>query len=120
MAEYEIFLRDNESIPLDQEVELEIRDRERLELLRVRAIVSRQSETDEAPDRLWVLRGDQGGTREKTPFSLRISAGLDAPEDDEYVPLGHRAAYGKRRGFMLKSMIKEHEKGSETPESKGV
>lgn len=120
MAEYEIFLRDNESIPLDQEVELEIRDRERLELLRVRAIVSRRSETDEVPDKLWILRGDQGGTREKTPFTITISARVDAREDQEYVPMGHRATYGKRRGFMLKSMIKEREKGSETSESKGV
>lgn len=120
MAEYEIFLRDNETVPLDQEVELEIRDRERLEVVKVQAIVSRRSEHDETADRLWVLRGDQGGVREKEPFSLRISARVDASADDDYAPMGHRAAYGKRRGFMLKSMIKERDKRSEAPEGEGA
>jgi len=92
-----------------EEIELDVRDIERQEWIRVRAIVSRSFEALPGADKLWLY--DWWGTEElleKEPWAIKVLEVLEE-EVEEVKVTRAQPSLGKMRGHMLEHLIRERE-----------
>lgn len=81
MAEYEALEEDLRTYQDGQEVEVEIRDRETLEAMPVRAVIFRRADAIPDGESLWV-RALETGVLRPEPWTIKIVAQVPV---DEYV-----------------------------------
>ncbi len=97
-----------------QEIELEVRDQETMEKIRVRAIVSCSHTDLPEADNLWLQdERTYRNTRPDNPWAIQILQEIQ--EEVEEVQIKPRAPIplSRRKGDLLKTLIEERTKGKE-------
>jgi hypothetical protein len=108
MKDYERVLdhtKGETAYPLEEEIEVLIRDPDTMESLRARAVIRRSFEDAPEADRLFYLSPTSG--REKQPVPIEILELLaDETEEVQALPT-QKLSLGQRRGTMLADMIRD-------------
>ena len=110
MNEYEYYFDSNDPtcVPLksNEEIEIEIRNTQNLEAIKVKAIVASSPADLPDGDTLWMY-STKG--REEKPWAIKILGKIEE-EEEEVKRIPHaKVAAGKKKGKMLFDMIKEKE-----------
>lgn len=114
MKEYEVYFENRDDIRIGEEMELQIKDRETFEEIKVKAIISDKKEDfgSEGCDTLWVEFGGHLGI-EREQWYIKILEEEEEEIEDVAVKKKVRTSLGQRRGFMIRSMIEERQKKNE-------
>ncbi len=108
MAEYECVFKVGEPRPpVDQEIEIRLRNPDTMEMFQARAIIHRSFQEYPEADKLYYTSAIGG--KEKDPLPIEILE-VRAEKEEEVKPLARqKLTLGERKGKMLSDMIRERQ-----------
>lgn len=109
MKDYQIYLKDGETLKEKEEINITIRDGDTMEWEEVRAIVSPKSEGLEEADNLWLYaHSGHGFLLSNQPWKIKI---LERKEEEipEVKISKKKISLGKLRGSMLENLLRSSE-----------
>ena len=111
MKDYEAYFENRDSVKIGEEMELEVKDRDTFEEIRVRAMISNRKEdfNPEEYDNLWIEFGDNLGINREQWF-IKVLKEEEEEVEEVVIKKKVRTGLGQRRGFMIRSMIEERQK----------
>ena len=112
MKDYEAYFDSKDDIKIGEEIEIEVKDRDTFEEIKVRAIISDKQDNLESGewDNLWVEFGGNLGINRENWYIKILKEEEEKLEEPLVVKKKVKTSLGQRRGFMIRSMIEERQK----------
>jgi len=109
LAEYEYIKKPGgDALPFDEEITLQLRNPETMELFQAKVIIYSSSEDHPDTDKLHFTAATTG--REKDEHPIKIIEVIEEKEEEIKALPRQKLTLGQRKGRMLADMIKERKK----------